>query len=315
MTTPGDSKAASSRAFRKKRIAPGTVGGTCRGATFPSVASRVATIVAFAVLFDGPLAFAQSETNLVASPTHRPTLAFNVGAQVRQFKWEEFDEDGAKLLKQDGPLYGLMARGEVLGRVGLVGKGLLYFGNVDYDGHTMNGTPAKTDGDYVGLDFSGDLQARLGPLDGILSPRAFCGLGLETFNRDLKSTATATGYKEEWVNLHGRAGIGCDASLSPDLKAFGEIGWKLPIATSEIVDPGGLDATLRPKQKVSPFIEAGLQYRYFFVSAFYDSLKFDKSDTESIVVSSGRSLGILDVWQPESKSDVYGVNVGLAFRL
>ena len=129
------------------------------------------------------------------------------------------------------------------------------------------------------------------------------------------ANASLVGYKENWAMLFGRLGVGCDASMTPNLKAFGEVGWKIPIVAGEIVDPSGLDVALSPKQRVSPFGEAGLTYRCFFVSVFYDSLRFDKSDIEHIAVIGRHAAGMADVWQPESKSDAFGANAGLVFRL
>ena len=77
---------------------------------------------------------------------------FGGKAGFENFGWEEFDDDGSKLLKESGTRYALSG---FLGNTLRAKKNLiyraeakLYFGTVDYEGQTQDGVPAFSDTHY-----------------------------------------------------------------------------------------------------------------------------------------------------------------------
>jgi hypothetical protein len=136
----------------------------------------------------------------------------NVYALGEQFTWLEFDESGARLLKESGTRYGvggtyyyefqnhltLKPRAEVLG------------GREAYDGQTQLGVPVQSKTQYIEVKLEGDLGLRFG-LQQNASIEPFGGLGLRRWDKELESSMDiyghyADGYIETWTTLYLRAG-------------------------------------------------------------------------------------------------------------
>ena len=232
--------------------------------------------------------------------------------QFQQFAWKEYADNGGQLLKESGPLYGLHMAGEGYGRSRVAPGGTfkmnIFGGRVDYNGQTMDGLPFKTKTDYLGAELNGNLALRAMPADDFYV-KVFAGPAIRFWRRDLNGRSGVSGYKEDWFVFDGRAGAGLDYFLSADLKLFAEGGCKIPFTSREEVDWSRFGAgriSLEPDQTVSPFAELGLAWKFLFVSGFYDSLRFDKSDVER--------KGGYYVYQPESRADIWGINAGIYAR-
>jgi len=229
--------------------------------------------------------------------------------QFQQFTWKEFGDNGAQLLKESGPLFGLHMAGEGYGRSSLTAGGALkmnvFGGRVDYNGQTQGGMPFKTKTDYFGGELNGILPLRAMPADDFYV-KVFAGPAIRFWRRDLNGRAGVGGYTEDWFVFDGRAGVGLDYLLPADMRLFAEGGCKIPFTAREEVDWSKFGVgkiSLEPEQKISPFAEIGLSWKYLFVSGFYDSLRFDKSGVEK--------KGNYYFYQPESRADIWGVNAGL----
>lgn len=240
-----------------------------------------------------------------------PALAANesdIYLKVESFTWKEFNDNGTQLLKESGPIYGLgaSAKSDISKTMTLKFKGELFGGSIDYDGQTQAGTPAKTDTEYFGFKMEGDAGWKFMVAEkSSLEP--FAGLGWRWWNRDIQSTATAIGYEERWSTIYARLGIRGDHAFSNQLKGFTEAGVKLPIYTENEIDwtVFGLDTiTLEPGNEASVFAEVGVKWAMLKVSVFYEGMRFSKSDLDDVYNA---------IYQPESKADIYGVNVGMAF--
>jgi hypothetical protein len=240
----------------------------------------------------------------------------NVYVAVEQFVWKEFNNDGSQLLKESGPRYGvgftynfefrdhhliLKPRVEIIGGV------------VDYDGATQAGVPVKTDTTYFGGKLEVDLGWRFGSLQKT-AIEPFGGIGLRGWYRDIKdATASngtpAYGYTEEWYTIYLRAGLRGDIALGEAIRLFAEAGGKLPVNnenTAHFSDAGlGPDVTLKPGNEPSLFAEAGIKYKFFKTSIYYDSMRFSKSD---VAYSGG-----VGFYQPKSQADMYGIRLGASF--
>jgi len=236
-------------------------------------------------------------------------------AQVGAFTWKEFDDDGRRLVKESGPLFGLNLDYQQFGRRfgGRVGAGV-FGGEVDYDGQTQGGEPAATRTLYLGLEGEGDLRARFAPAPRVtLEP--FAGLGGRVWDRDIQNRGELEGYSEIWMLLYGRAGLSAAYDFAPRWRAFAQGGWRLPIYTVQDVDLSGFGVgtvTLHPRQQPAPFVEAGCRWKLLFVSFFYEALRFDKSDVVSLAAVEQGRPATLTTWQPESRADLYGLRVGLS---
>jgi len=230
-------------------------------------------------------------------------------AKVESFTWKEYGDNGSQLLKESGPIYavGGSVSPDTVGSLVLRAKGELFIGTVDYDGQTQSGRPVETDTDYTGLKAEGDLGWRITETDDC-SLEPFVGLGYRRWQRDIQDTVGAIGYEETWRSLYSRLGIRGEYTGSGQLTAFAEAGVKMPLSTENKVDlsvMGLPTVTLRPGNEASAFAETGLKWIRFKASLFYEGMRFSKS--HPVIVSNVR------VWQPESKADIFGINVGMDF--
>lgn len=243
-----------------------------------------------------------------ASNALRHNKNMRVAFQLQQFTWKEYSENGVRLLEESGSLYGLHMAGEGYGRSCVTAGGTyklnVYGGRVNYDGETQAGNPVKTKTDYLGMEANVNLALRAMPADSLYI-KGFVGPAIRLWRRDINSKAYVSGYVEEWYNFDGRAGVGLDYFFLADFNLFMEGGYKIPFMTRENVDWSKFGVgwvALEPDQIFSPFAEVGLSWNCLFVSGFYDSLRFDKSDIEQ---QHGYYL-----YQPESQADIWGVNAG-----
>ncbi len=220
-------------------------------------------------------------------------------------------------MKESGPLFGvgLAYSHEFEDRITVTPKGEIFFGSVDYDGHTQPplSESVKSTVGYFGFSFDGDLSMKFNVTQRFfLEP--FGGLGLRWWIRDIKNGTTSTGtavagYTETWTTLYGRFGARGGLDVTRQTLLFFEAGVKVPFYnanTAYLSDAGlGPDVTLHPGLQASFFAEAGTKISSVRASLFYDSLRFSRSPD---VVS-----GAFIYWQPQSTMDIYGVKVGVVF--
>jgi hypothetical protein len=97
-------------------------------------------------------------------------------------------------------------------------------------------------------------------------------------------------------------GLGLEYPVTEEIAVFGEAGVKLPIYARNEADfhiSGDSKVGLEPEMDFSGFGSIGCRWREWGIKAAYDSLRFDRSDL--------KSAGQFDLYQPDSKSDVYSV--------
>lgn len=246
---------------------------------------------------------------------------------VQYFTWEELRDDGSRILKESGPLFGAGAAVKVdlyNKSLMLKGKGELFGGQVDYDGQTqtdpnpaLSELPVKSDVTYIGTKEELDLGWRFNVRRVSVEP--FAGLGHRWWIRDIHDSTAAdktpqrnpvrvSGATETWQTIYTRFGARADYLISDDWKLFGEAGAKYPVYNRNTADlQGGGDVTIKPGREVSAFAEASLKYRQFRTSLFYEGFRFSKSP---VVPIGGNTV----VFQPKSESDIFGISLGWAFR-
>ena len=252
---------------------------------------------------------------------------------VQHFTWEEFGGD-KRLLKEQGFLYGAGAAVTVdllkthVGSLTMRGKGELFGGVVDYDGHTQppNNLSVKTDVSYFGTR----QELALGwtvPINSF-SLQPFAGVGYRWWLRDLHdSTAfdpslnggqggavVVSGSTEEWESLYTKVGMAFSHTINDSWRVFAEAGAKYPFYNSNTVDIVGAGSkTVRPESRWSAFTEIGARYKWFRPAIFYEGYRTGQSkvvDT-GLVDSRGNKIGI---FQPQSDEDVIGVSFSYCFR-
>lgn len=251
---------------------------------------------------------------------------FYVYPFVASHTWKEFDS-GAQLLRESGPLFGVGAATKIaIYRKSLLMKTKveLFGGLIDYNGQTtdvnpaLSGLPVKTDVTYFGLKLENDIgwRFRLGKA----SVEPFAGIGYRWWLRDLHDSSTVAssgnavkvrGTTEEWQTLYARLGTHADCEIGKDLWIFAEGGAKYPFLnrnTADIASDGTV--TVRPGQEWSAFAEIGIRYKWLRPSFFYEGFGFSQSSTV-LTTFNGQPVGM---FQPKTKADMLGVNLGILFR-
>ncbi len=225
------------------------------------------------------------------------------------FRWTETDTAGNRLLTENGPLYSIGTDAtHALGKSAeLDGRVEGFLGEVDYDGHTQDGSPLFTTTQYYGL--AGDLDARL-PFSIAenfrLSPLA--GVGARGWLRQLdNSPRDSTGYDEAWLTTFLRTGLRAAYAPREDAEFFAEAALRLPVYNtvhySFNFDGSSEDVAVEPGCELTFAAEAGAKFHGTRVSAFYEQLKFSRSNTATI---SG-----FDVSQPDSDGSIIGLRIGI----
>lgn len=238
---------------------------------------------------------------------------------LQYYSWSEFAADGSRFLRESDPLYGIggavtfnLYDRHLLLKV----KGDIFGGDVDYDGETQpdvnpafSRLPVKTDVVYFGGRLQVDLGWRM-PL-AAASVEPFAGIGYRGWLRSLQESATISrngspvqvaGYDEAWHLLDTKLGARFDIPFNQNFKVFAEGGARYPFLIRNTADFPFLGAvTVQPRGSWSGFAEVGCQYGRFRPSLFYEGYRADQSPVSDGLV------------QPRTESDLYGINLGLAF--
>lgn len=237
-------------------------------------------------------------------------------AGIENFRWQEFDDKGQRLLTEQG---GRLVMGAALSNAERRSSGLRYgidvrgyFGQVDYDGQDSQRVYTSTDSNYRGA------RAELGGgyrwqsvHDSVPVVDLLLALGADAWRRDIDDSINANGFpisglREDYVIYYGKVGVGAQWPRAAYSSYF-QLGLKRPLSTTEKVDV--FDVTLSPGKQWSAYaaytLKVGGKGSRPYISIYYDSYRFSKS--------SPKPVGSGIVWQPESNMDVMGVILGYEF--
>lgn len=238
-------------------------------------------------------------------------LRASLYGHVENFEWKEYNDDGSRILKESGPLFGIGGSLDFDTRSGVHMEGLgdAFFGRVDYDGATQSGEPVTTKTKYAGFLAEANLviPLNIGP-HVTVSP--YGGAGGRVWRRELEDSGEALGYVENWSTFYGAAGIRAAARINSKAELYGKAAVKMPFynrVNYDFSNVGGPDnVDVEPGTKAGPYAELGVTIGSFTLAGFYEELKFEKSDFANI----GNDI---IVWQPESEATILGVRAGVTF--
>jgi len=238
-----------------------------------------------------------------------PAFGMRLRAVAERMTWEEH-EAGSRLLEETGAFGGV--EGELLfrlsggTRVSLDGQ--VYFGSVDYDGSTQDGTPTQTEVDYSGVRWQGLLGFDVVPRPEF-DVLPCLGIGGRAWRRDLNDSPEGRGYVEDWLTIQAGAGLEVGVGKADVCRCHARAMLLYPLynrAHYDLSDFGaGNDVNVEPGRRLTLRAEAGIRVRHFFAAVHYERLDFSASDEEPI------RGGV--VWQPESEGTIAGVSVGIEF--
>ncbi len=239
----------------------------------------------------------------------------DVYLKVESFTWKEH-KGGALFVEESGKIYGIGSAIKFypFRQLTLKVRSELFGGQVDYDGRTWGGVPVKSNTNYLGFKVEGDAGWKFMVAEKT-SVEPFAGLGYRWWIRDIESVPTvAIGYTENWRSLYARLGVRGDHNLSKHARLFAEGGVKLPIQnrnTADLTVVGLNEVTVEPGKRASVFAEVGAKFKFLRASVFYEGMRF--SESPAVIAGVDPILGPIWVWQPESKADMFGVNIGITF--
>ncbi|GAM09028.1 hypothetical protein OR1_01302 [Geobacter sp. OR-1] len=234
---------------------------------------------------------------------------------IQYFKWEEFERDGSRLLKETGPEYG--AGGEIrldllkgdAGAATFAARQELFGGVVDYDGQLQDGTPHKTDVTYFGSYSELDLGWTIPYRNMTIEP--FSGVSYRWWIRDLQGSG---GYSEEWYSVAALLGVRSKYELAKETRFWVSGTAKYPFSNRNAIDdyPGAGEIRLSPGSAWSAAAEAGIKYKQLLVSIYYEGFIFPESDP--VLIRSNTHATLSSFVQPRSEAEIYGLRVGWSFK-
>ncbi len=245
---------------------------------------------------------------------------------VRDFSWKE-TIDGKKMVHEKGKLYGIVGEREnrLFGTVDYRLRGEIYGGRVDYKGHAVDPNtgdvyPITTKTTYAVFDAEFSLGRKFmfkqGNTD--ISVFPYVGLGTHYWFREPDDAEyidkngmpqVSSGYLEVYYVIYSPIGLQTRLKYKGvDITLYGQYNYNFFIREKVNIGDG---AILKPKRGNAYRIGAKAGYKWFFAEVFYDYMHLKKSNTATVVDElSGTSL---DIYQPDSKRKMVGVNVGIRF--
>lgn len=276
--------------------------------------NRFRTLALGALAIVGANVEANVEANAEANV--KANAEFSVQLGVEDFRWREFDA-GNQIVKESGPrlILGLGARAPLSTStaipVAIELSGRLYFGEVDYDGQACdlfgNCALHRTDVEYAGVTGEALVVLAQTERDGW---EVFAGGEVDTWKRDVQRRGNVSGANEDWLVMSVKGGVGWRWATD-GLRYGARAGARFPFFTDETVLD---DVELEPDGRFSPFaalwLGPGGERPTWAVNLYYNSYRFGESDHELVATN----LGILEIWQPESKQDTVGLTLSVYFR-
>lgn len=263
-------------------------------------------------------------------------LTFGLSGGLESFHLKEIS-NGSRLLAESGNRYVITAlldnRDRYDPQTTLLYhlEAASYWGQVDYDGQsqsvdpTQSNLPFNSQTDYQGGRGEALLGYRFMPS---LLPRSIevlGGIGLDTWSRRIKDGTTAngtpvSGIKEVYRAYYGKIALAMSDLFPSSWHNHLQAGLKMPFSINEDVSlrAAGYDSdvSLSPGNSISGFIKLVMESRpdkdktgNLLISVYYDSFRLDSSPSKTVTLNGNP----IQVWQPETHIDIFGVQAGYRF--
>lgn len=257
-----------------------------------------------------------------AGSPERVPYGFDAGLEY--FTWEEFDANGASILKETGPRFTF---GGYLGNMLIQDRGFMYHvdariyvGIVDYEGRDSNQVAFNTDTDYTGMALEGLAGYRLG--SGTVRADFIGAAVIDAWRRYINGGTNVNGGSvsalEEYYGIVNLKLGGGPSFHTQTWRGQLHLGVKYPVLTDEYAQLTEIgfedDAQLSPNGRASGFLSFTNQFalsadRALSIDVYYDSYRFAPSEMQIIFDGTQNKA----VWQPESHMDVFGIQAGVRF--
>ena len=260
-----------------------------------------------------------------------------VSGGIEVFKLKEIGSSGTRLLSESGNRFVVNAIFDNRDRYDMQSHTLyhleagIYLGQVDYDGQSQSiagptqNSPFKSKTDYIGGRGEALLGYRFNPTALPVPLDILGGLGTDNWGRHIQDGTTdngtaVSGITEIYHVYYGKIAAGLTNIFPVSWGNHLQAGLKIPFSISEHVNLQELgydnDLTLSPGSSYSGFIKLVMEPRpapgrhgNLLISIYYDGLRFDPSPSKTV----GHSGTVVQVLQPETHIDIYGVQIGYRF--
>ncbi len=252
----------------------------------------------------------------VAAGGSAPSRPYTLALGLEQFRWQEYDGLGQRLLTEQGP------RGVVRLDIStrerpvwqLRARLKAYAGVVDYDGQDGQGTFVSSDTDYRGG--SGEVELALhgrSPARDRLDLEL--ALGIEAWRRDISDSHNANGdpvagFREDYRMGAGRLGIGYTVARGR-YRSEWQAGLYRPFRVDEDIVLYGRSLRLHPRPRWSAYLAWRLEAGRNILELRYEGRRFAASDPIDVV--NPVTANTETVWQPRSQADLIELNFGYRF--
>jgi hypothetical protein len=266
-----------------------------------------------------------------------PVATVGLSGGLEAFRLKEFDSTGSRLLSETGNRYVTTAFLDDGARYGGTAPLLYhleasaYWGQVDYDGKsqsvdpTQGNLPLTSQTDYQGGRADALLGYRFHSSSGPRTIEILGGLGVDSWNRAIHSATTAngtmvSGIEESYTVYYGRIALGLSNLYPSTWYSHLQFGVKLPFNISEEINLRKLgydsDLTVSPGNTYSGFINLIFEPQAtnnksgnLIINVYYDGFRFNPSQTKTVT----RNGSPIQVWQPETRIDIFGLKIGYRF--
>lgn len=284
------------------------------------VPASVGAVLAAAMSFSSP-ASGEDAAPADAFAAFMSDMRVGLELGVENFRWQEFNDQGGRLLSEHGMRYGAGGTLDNLGRddagVLAVFSGRGYSGRVEYDGQDTRGRFMATRSVYSGYALEAGGGYRFIPNAHSPAFDVIAGIGFDRWERDIRGGvnsvgAPVSGFVETYTVVHARLGIGL-FHLEGALPGYLSAGLRRPLYIDEDIVVNGQALELAPENNASAFVSYRVSLapardgRPFgrYLRASYDSYRLGRSPAIT--------AGNLSVWQPDSHMDVFSLSLGVTF--
>ena len=269
--------------------------------------------------------------------TAAPIASVGLSGGIEAFHLKEFQSSGTRLLSETGNRFVTTAFLDNGDKYALETPLLFhleasaYWGQVDYDGESQSLDPAQSSlplmsqTDYQGVRAEALIGLGFKPSSIPWTIGVMSGLGLDGWNRRIHSATTSngtfvSGIEESYKVYYGKIALRLSNSPRSPLHSQLQFGVKIPFNISEDINLSSVgydnNLTLSPGNAVSGFINLVLEPQSRdsktgnpVISVYYDSYRFDPSKTKTVT----RNSSPVQVWQPETHIDIFGLQLGYRF--
>ena len=240
-----------------------------------------------------------------------------LGGSQESFHYKEFSNSGILLDREDGNIPGVSAE---IARDQEAYSGILNIGfagsRVAYDGRTQGGRPLVTRTKEQMLDASAILSWP--GKDNAWNPRLLTGVGFRKWARDIQATSASNRLYERYQWFYWIVGFNFNMWQYKQWSVGFD--WRLlrPINPSIYVEYPGYDSEMlalgaEDSIRVSVPISYQLNSKeLILIESYYQTWNLAPSSSKRLY--SGGSPTSLSISEPESKTEVYGIQLSLRFK-